>query len=130
MRLGCSLSKKGVDGRCLLDVGSGQRGIGFWELRTELPCGCSFKGVKEEREGESVGNSQKPKELPSGCSFNEFKVVSSDYVKKLITSSNIKSCSSDPVPTSIIKICQVITYIIHLSLVTSCSPRHVEGWEL
>ena len=58
--------------------------------------------------------------------LNEFEVVSSDYVKKLIASSTNKSCSSDPVPICIVKICidellPVITSI-NLCLANSCLP--------
>ena len=66
------------------------------------------------------------------CSFDEFHVVSTDSVKKLVTSSSNKSCPSDPIPTSIVKTCidellPIITTIINRSLKDGCFPDEWKG---
>jgi hypothetical protein len=62
-----------------------------------------------------------------GTSLTCFAPVSEDFVRKLISQSQSKSCSLDPVPTSLLKSClddltPVITRVINHSLLTGSVP--------
>ena len=64
---------------------------------------------------------------PCSSSFTNFKEISQDDVQKIILNSNSKSCSLDPIPTSLLKQCinellPSITYIINTSLKSSTFP--------
>ncbi len=68
-----------------------------------------------------------PIEVPCDSQFSAFAPLSCDEVKKLIIRSPTKSCSLDPIPTSVMKQCldlllPVITAIINLSLSTGEFP--------
>ena len=71
-------------------------------------------------------------EVQTNVSFTDFEPVTPDYVKKLITGSTNKSCSSDPVPTKLVKCCldeltPIITKIINFSLEDGCFPDAWKG---
>ena len=53
--------------------------------------------------------------------LKEFRIVHQEEVRKIISSSPSKSCSLDPIPTSILKLCldeltPVLTLIVNTSL--------------
>jgi len=63
----------------------------------------------------------------STVSFNTFHTLSEDDVLKLITKSGEKSCSQDPMPTSLVCKCldvllPVLTRMVNLSLQSGCFP--------
>ena len=56
-----------------------------------------------------------------GVPLTEFRIVHQEEVRKIISSSSSKSCSLDPIPTSILKLCldeltPVLTLIVNTSL--------------
>ena len=57
----------------------------------------------------------------AGVPLKEFRIVHKEEVRKIISSSPSKSCSLDPIPTSILKLCldeltPVLTLIVNISL--------------
>ena len=68
----------------------------------------------------------------SGTSLTEFKPLSLDSVKTLITSAPSKSCEIDPIPTSMVKEClgeisPIISTIINTSLEQGYFPDAWKG---
>ena len=62
------------------------------------------------------------------CEFNQFKATTTVQLRKLITKMARKSCSRDPIPSNLLKLCfsdlvPVITKIVNRSL----SPACVQG---
>ena len=64
-----------------------------------------------------------------GVPLDKFRIVSQEEVRKIISSSPSKSCSLDPIPTSILKLCldeltPVLTLVVNTSLeVADFSPE-------
>ena len=68
-----------------------------------------------------------PLDTPCDVSFSDFSPFSSDDVRKLIMKSPTKSCSLDPIPSTLLKECldvllPIITAIVNLSLSSGVFP--------
>lgn len=65
---------------------------------------------------------------PPSCSFTEFKQVTESELSELILSMNSKSCSLDPIPTKLLKLCLSVVIhdlvkIVNTSFSTSIVPK-------
>ena len=98
---------------------------------------CEFFSTKIAKIREDLFGSQtegetsktEPRSTPPG--FSEFKPVTDDEVRKMIMTTKTKSCSQDPIPTSLLKECTssllpVITKIVNLSLSQGVMPSDLK----
>ena len=80
-------------------------------LRAELACvdDCTYSNLGD----------------PCVSSFEKFEPLEMEAVKHLVLESNTKSCSLDPIPTSMVKEClDELLPVLHLLLITVCHQQY------
>ena len=93
--------------------------------------GDKIKLIRQELEQTSSSLSDAKNVIDDfhGVPLSEFRIVTQEDVRKIISSSPSKSCSLDPIPTSVLKLCTdeltpILTLIVNTSL--ECADFSVE----